>query len=108
VDQTPPAGYRVSLGSRVDLTVNQSVSQQAPDQLHDENQVALFRFYLENGFLKKRVQVKLSLPQMTLTLFDDYVSPGHEIWLSVPKGGNPTVLVYVDGQLVESRMMNGD
>jgi serine/threonine-protein kinase len=108
VEQTPPAGYRVSLGSRVDLTVNQTVTQQAPDHVHNEDQVVLFRFSLANGFLKKRVQVKLNLPQMTLTLFDEYMSPGQEIWLSVPKNGNPTVLVYVDGRLVESRMMNGD
>ena len=27
-----------------------------------------------------------------------------EIWLLVPKNGNPTILVYVDGQLVETQM----
>jgi serine/threonine-protein kinase len=108
VDQTPPAGYRVSLGSRVDLTVNQSVTGRAPDRFQNEDQVALFRFSLGNGFLKRRVQVKLSLAQMTITLFDDFLAPGQEIWLSVPKSGNPTVLVYVDGQLAESQMMNGN
>jgi eukaryotic-like serine/threonine-protein kinase len=108
VEQTPPAGYRVSLGSRVDLTVNQSAGQQASGHVGDDDQVALFRFSLKNGFLKRRVQVKLNLSQMSLTLFDEYLSPGQEIWLSVPERGNPTLLVYVDGQLVESRMMSGN
>jgi hypothetical protein len=48
----------------------------------------------------------MSQAQMSLTLFDDFMAPGQEIWLLIPKSGNPTVLVYVDGQLVETRMMS--
>ncbi len=107
VDQIPLAGYRMVLGGRVDLTVNRSQSSHPSGLPETADQTELFRFSLENGFLKKRVQVNLNRAQMSLRLFDDFLTPGQEIWLLVPKNGNPTVLVYVDGQLVETRFMDG-
>jgi serine/threonine-protein kinase len=92
-------------GNRVDLTVNRSNAGQDTGHAESANQVELFRFSLDYGFLKKRVQVKMNLRQLSLNLFDEFLSPGQDIWLLVPKSGNPTILVYVDGQLVETRMM---
>jgi beta-lactam-binding protein with PASTA domain len=106
VDQLPLAGYPVTLNAPVDLTVNRSGDGRQTGDSEAADGVEWFRFYLENGFLKKRVQVKMSQAQMSLTLFDDFMAPGQEIWLLIPKSGNPTVLVYVDGQLVETRMMS--
>ena len=105
VDQMPPAGHRVAPGNRVDLTVNRSHAGWNAGEIVNTDQVELFRFSLENGFLKKRVQVRMNQPQISLSLFDDFLAPGQEIWLLVPKSGNPTILVYVDGQLVETRIM---
>ena len=47
----------------------------------------------------------MNQPQMSLSLFDDFLAPCQEFWLLVPKSGNPTILVYVDGQLMETRIM---
>ena len=107
VDQMPPAGHRVSPGHLVNLTVNRSNQGRYMGGTENADQVELFRFSLENGFLKKRVKVRMNRPQMSLSLFDDFLAPGQEIWLLVPKSGNPTILVYVDGQLVETRIMYG-
>jgi len=105
VDQMPMAGYRVAVGNRVDLTVNRSDTGRDAAETGNADQVELFRFSLEYGLLKKRVQVKMNRPQLSLSLFDDFVRPGQEIWILVPKNGNPTILVYVDGQLMETRIM---
>jgi len=105
VDQMPPAGHRVSPGKRVDLTVNRSNDGRYAGDTGNADHVEVFRFSVENGFLKKRVQVRMNQTQMSLSLFDDFLAPGQEIWLLVPKSGNPTILVYVDGQLVETRIM---
>ena len=102
VDQAPPAGYRVIRGNRVDLSVNRSETGHSQNSADETDSVRLFRFHLENGFLKKRVQVKLSQPWFTVTLFDEYLTPGHEVWLLAPKNGNPTILVYVDDLLVQT------
>ena len=107
VDQTPLSGYPVSLGARVDLTVNRTQSSPFGDEGNRSDRVELFRFTLDNGFLKKRVQVKMNQSQISLSLFDEFISPGQEIWLLIPKSDNPTVLVYVDGRLVKSQIMDG-
>lgn len=107
VDQMPMAGYRVTAGMAVDLTVNRSSNALPPGVSRNTDQTVLFRFALENGFLNKHMQVKLNHAQVSIDLFDDFVPPGREIWLLVPKSDNSTVLVYVDGRLVESRIMDG-
>ena len=103
VDQMPLAGYRVAIGGTVDLAVNRSGSGRPDLDAQKADGVEFFRFALENGFLKKRVQVIMSQAQLSLSLFDEFLAPGREIWLLVPKNGNPTILVYVDGQLVETQ-----
>ena len=108
VNQTPAAGYRVLPGQVVELTVNRlPAGAVGGNNRYPESGPRLFRFTLENGFLNRRVAVKLSKPSIVITLFDDFMRPGQEIWLFIPKGDNPTVLVYVDGQLVDSRFMDG-
>jgi serine/threonine-protein kinase len=103
VDQMPLAGYRVAIGGTVDLAVNRSGSGRPDLDAQKADGVEFSRFALENGFLKKRVQVIMSQAQLSLSLFDEFLAPGREIWLLVPKNGNPTILVYVDGQLVETQ-----
>jgi serine/threonine-protein kinase len=103
VDQMPLAGYRVAIGGTVDLAGNRSGSDRPDLDAQKADGVEFFRFALENGFLKKRVQVIMSQAQLSLSLFDEFLAPGREIWLLVPKNGNPTILVYVDGQLVETQ-----
>lgn len=108
VGQVPLPGHPTAPGNRVDLTVNRPATARRPGDPLAPNPVALFRFSLEYGFLNQRVQVSMNRPGLSIRLLDQFFSPGQEIWLLVPKSGNPTVLVYVDGRLVESRIMDGD
>jgi beta-lactam-binding protein with PASTA domain len=106
VDQDPLPGYRVVQGDPVALTVNRSIPNQRSGSKAGSDGVEFYRFVMESGFLRKRVQVKLNQPRVSLSLFDDFLAPGQEIWLLIPKNDNPTLLVYVDNQLVESRIID--
>jgi serine/threonine-protein kinase len=101
VEQTPSSGYRVAAGSPADVTVNRRriaapVSDGAPSDAMN-----LFRYRLENGFLNKRVMVTVERSQGPIRLFDDFVSPGQEIWLLIPKSDTSSLHVYVDGQRMQ-------
>jgi serine/threonine-protein kinase len=99
LSQRPPAGYRVSVGSRVALTVNRMPAVESADVRNLADRTKLFRFTVPNGFLNKRVEVTLNRPDEPLRLFDDFVPPGQEIWLLVPKNDtSSSILVHVDGQ----------
>jgi len=98
VEQTPLAGYRVVAGSLSDLTVNRrsvAFSEIGPGP---SDGMELFRYTLGNGFLNRRVTVTVDRSQGPIRLFDDFVSPGQEIWLLIPKNDTSSVQVYVDGQ----------
>ncbi len=108
VAQTPLAGYWIREGSPVDLTVNRIPSPLPDDDRPTVSGAALFRFTLDDGILKRRVQVTVDQLYASTLLFDDFMRPGQEIWLFIPKSGNPTIRVTVDDQMVESRIMNGN
>jgi serine/threonine-protein kinase len=107
VAQAPMAGYRVSVGSLVELQVNRIPTGPTIGAQQPLGGMGLFHFALDNGFLNRRVEVKLNQALFSINLFDDFMRPGQEIWLLIPKDGNPTVLVYLDGQLVDSQIMDG-
>ncbi|MBT8339818.1 MAG: PASTA domain-containing protein [Desulfatitalea sp.] len=99
VGQTPGFGYPVSKSATVDLTVNQ-LHATAENSRHSD--VALFRHRAPLGFLRQHVRVSLSSPSGTMELFNAYIAPGKEIWLMIPGETPATVLLHVDGQLVDT------
>jgi serine/threonine-protein kinase len=100
VEQDPPPGYRVFERSAVHLTVK----RRRPDRKTATTVAdSLFRFRVENGFLKRHVRVQYTHNGFSSTLFDDFVKPGEEIWLIIPPEHDATLLVYVDDRLVQTR-----
>jgi hypothetical protein len=102
----PPPGFRIPREARVDLTVNSAESSAYGGFRALSDQVELFRYRLDIGFLNKRVGIKMNRGQLSFNLFDNYMAPGQEIWLLIPKNDNPTILVYVDGHLAHSRIVD--
>jgi serine/threonine-protein kinase len=99
VNQTPPPGYRVTTNDRIQLTVLRPTPQRGYGS--HAVRAELFRFTVPHGFLKKRIQVDMQQDDFSFTIFDEYLAPAQEIWLFIPKHGNPTLRVFVDDQLVE-------
>ena len=106
VDQMPPPGFRIPREARVDLTVNSTESSAYDGIRALADQVELFRYRLDIGFLNKRVGIKMNRGELSFNLFDNYMTPGQEIWLLIPKNDNPTILIYVDGHLAHSRIVD--
>ena len=104
VRQEPQAGYQVFEGSSVHLSVNRTMGNTGGSMLSGISGVGLFRYRLDNGFLKRRIRVRLNSYGVSNDLFDDFVSPGEEIWFLIPKHQDATVLLYVDGELEQTEM----
>jgi serine/threonine-protein kinase len=99
VGQDPLPGYQVFEGSIVHLSVNRKTAGADPSMLSGMSGVGLFRYRLDSGFLKRRIRVRLNSYGVSNDLFDDFVSPGEDIWFLIPKHQDATVLLYVDGVL---------
>jgi len=100
VEHQPAAGYPVVAGSAMAISVNHHATLGVPKG-HPSG-MALFRHRSAPGFLKEHVRVRLNRLESTLELFDDFVKPGREIWLLVPKGEPATLFLYVDEELIQT------
>ena len=102
--QDPPAGYSVNVNSPVDLVINRASGKADGDRVHRPLYGSLLQYRINNGFLKKRIRVELETSDTTTDIFDDYIKPGEEIWVLVPRDHDATVFVYEDDELVTARM----
>ena len=100
LEHEPQFGYPVSVGSRVDITVNQHLK--AADG-RNRGIPALFRYRAPEGFLKQHVRVTVNRPGLAVDLFDDFLRPGREIWIWVPQHTSATLLMYIDGELAKTK-----
>jgi beta-lactam-binding protein with PASTA domain len=104
LSQDPGAGYGVIANSPVQLVVNRPTDNAEADHRHRPLYGSLFQFRIKNGYIKKNVQVELEQAEETTEIFDDYIKPGDEIWLLVPRDRDATVFVFEDDELVATRM----
>jgi len=99
LQHSPAFGHPVTIGSAIDLEVNQHADIAAGSR---SNGVVLFRHRAPDGFLKQHVRVKVNRPDLTIEMFNNFVRPGREIWLLIPYDQPIRVLLYIDDELVST------
>jgi len=104
VRQEPLAGYSVNVSSPVHLVLNRPSAKAEGDRLHHPLYGSLLQHRINSGFLKKRVRMELENTEKTTDIFDDYIKPGAEIWVLVPRDHDATVFIFEDDKLVRTHM----
>lgn len=104
IKQEPPAGYRVTENRAIELVVNRHKSTDVIKIGTEGAGSGIFRYTIDNGFLRRHIRVQFKSGDFTSDLFDDFVRPGREIWLFLPHEQDATVLVYEDDRLVRTEM----
>lgn len=102
VGQSPLSGYRVLVGSTVSLAINRKSAGDKQADGYRKNSGSLFRYRIENGFLKRRIRVSLNSAGFTNDIFYEFVKPGEEIWLLIPTDSDATVFLYEDDELIRT------
>ncbi|MFC1829777.1 PASTA domain-containing protein [Thermodesulfobacteriota bacterium] len=100
--QEPLPGYPVTEGSPVNIVVNRKLNEKERKDPKRGNGFGLFRYRLDSGFLKRHIRVSLTGFGVSMDLFNDYVKPGEEIWLLIPRKGDALLLLYEDGKLIKT------
>jgi len=101
--QTPSAGHRVVEGGGVTLRVNRSAAETG---IGRENQNRLFTYRLSPGYLKQHVRLEMNVYGMNVTIHDELMEPGKEIWAIVPRYAGAAVFLYVNDELVATELYN--
>jgi len=101
IHQDPPSGYRIHENSPVNLVINRNSGKRAGAHLHLPLYGSLLQHRVKNGFLKKRIRVELESVDSAADIFDDYIKPGEEIWVLVPRDQDTRAFIFEDDNLVE-------
>jgi eukaryotic-like serine/threonine-protein kinase len=101
--QTPSAGSRVRAGQKIALVVNRHKTDPLPNTTLVHRGVGLIRYRVASGFLRRHIQLHWQAFDTSTTLFDDFVTPGSEIWFLIPRGYTSNALLYVDNTLVTNQ-----
>jgi serine/threonine-protein kinase len=100
VAQEPLSGYFVTEGSTVDLVINRKPGGKGRDGIAGGR---LFRYRVNDGFLKKHIRVVLNSFGVSSALFDEFIKPGEEIWLIIPNNDDTTLFLYEDDKLIKTQ-----
>jgi serine/threonine-protein kinase len=105
ISQNPLPGQRLVQGDAVSLVLNRP--SRAPERpVGPHNELYLFRYRSPQGFLKHQLRVRLSQGDVAHDLYDELVAPGEEIWLIVAGPRPATLFVYLDNELVETKVLD--
>jgi serine/threonine-protein kinase len=107
VNQEPLPGYRVITGSTVHLVINRKTPKKGRPDNYSQKSGSLFRYRLNNGFLRRRIRVKFNSAGITNDLFDEFVNPGEEIWLLIPRDEAATVFLFENDNLIKTETYDG-
>jgi len=102
--QEPLAGYRVVENSTVKLVLNRPGGKSTKGNFHRPLYGSLLQHDIKNGFLKKRVRVELEHADNSTELFDDFVKPGKQLWIVVPRDRDAAVFIFEDDELVKTHV----
>jgi serine/threonine-protein kinase len=108
ISQESPSGYCVIQGSTVNIVINRKSVKEDHNYLNESQGVGIFRYRLKHGFLKRHIRVRLNSFGVSADLFDDFMKPGQEIWLLIPRRNDATVFLYEDGELVNTLVYDAE
>ena len=104
IRQEPLAGYRVIENSPVHLVINRTPGKSTKGNLHLPLYGSLLQHDIKSGFLKREVRVELEYTNHTAEIFDDYVKPGKQLWILVPRDQDAAVFIFEDDELVKTHL----
>jgi len=104
IRQEPLAGYRVIENSPVHLVINRPPGKSTKGNLHRPLYGSLLQHDIKSGFLKREVRVELEYTNHTAEIFDDYVKPGKQLWILVPRDQDTAVFIFEDDELVKTHL----
>ena len=97
--QTPLAGYRIEAGQMVQLSVNQSRSNNGPGMATTQKQTWLLHYRNGPGLLNTHVTFRINSVLFSYDLFNDFISPNKDLLFLIPYFKNITVMLYEDEKL---------
>jgi serine/threonine-protein kinase len=99
-------GNRILEESVVNLVINRGPDKKKEGFPYGSSGVRLFKYRLENGFLRKQIRVNINCFGISFDLIDALVKPGSEIWAFIPRNRDATLFLYQDNELIKTEVFD--
>ena len=106
VQQDPVYGYQLLENSSVNLTINREPGAGLRNVAQETGGIQLFRYKLDVGLMRKRIRIDVNCFGATIDMVDRLVKPGEEVWALVPRNKNATLFLYVDNELIKTKVFD--
>ncbi|MFO7559357.1 MAG: PASTA domain-containing protein [Desulfobacterales bacterium] len=104
--QEPLPGYQILEESAVNLVINRKSGDNHAGLSRGSGGVRLFRYRLENGFLRKNIRVNVNCFGFSFDLANELVKPGSEIWALIARNRDTTLFLYQDNELIKTEVFD--
>lgn len=98
--QKPLSGHPITEGQYIQLAYNQRPGSSPKSPLPHMKGIHLYRYRLENGFLKRYIRAQVDIFDTSFLLYDELFKPGEEVWIMLPMGHKAAFNLYEDDELV--------
>ena len=106
LQQFPKPGWQLREGQAIELVINRQAKPSVQDPKRRTSDGRLFRYRVPDGFLKRRLRLRMSGYGFSGDVIDRYYKPGEELLFIIPKEAAASLFLYEDGQLIRTEVFD--
>jgi len=104
--QYPKPGWQIPERQVIELVINRRGEPSGDNQKRRTAAGRLFHYRVPDGFLKRRLRLRMNGYGVTDDVIDRYYKPGEELLFLIPKEASASLFLYEDGQLIRTQVFD--
>lgn len=106
LNQYPKAGWQITDRQSLELVINRREEPSGGDSRKQTAAGRLFRYRVPDGFLKRKLRLRMDGYGFSGDVIDRYFKPGEELWFLIPKDTRASLYLYEDGELIRTEVFD--
>jgi len=104
--QYPKAGWQITDRQSLELVINRRGGPSDDDSRKQTTSGRLFHYRVPDGFLKRKLRLRMDGYGFSGDIIDRYFKPGEELLFLIPKKTRASLYLYEDGELIRTEVFD--
>jgi len=106
LNQSPKPGHLITDMQSIELVINRHREPSGNESDRRTADGRLFRYRVPDGFLKRKLRLRMNGFGISDDIIDRYFKPGEELLFLIPKDAHASLFLYEDGQLIRTAVFD--
>ena len=106
LSQSPKPGFRITDRQSIELVINRHREPSGDDSGAQAAGGRLFRYRVPDGFLKRKLRLRMNGFGISDDIINRYFKPGEELLFLIPKDARASLFLYEDGELIRTAVFD--